>query len=983
MEVSIDRFTAADFPPGALLSVRCGRTRRQAPIHEVYHQPLKFATTLDEISEPLRVDVLAPVATARVVPRGHEERVTVRFKEKPDWDLGLSLRHRTAASDASACGRCSPVAQECRTERVQDAATNARAFLERYRLPQYMQCILKAVLDTRPNDPFAYMCELMQSPYGRSGSFAGPAGLRGERHEAAAAVAGEALGVVAGMPVAPPVPLPGGGDALHGAAAPLAATEGRAAAVAASGEGGGAVCQEPPLAEGRQLPPVESPAAANVGEVGPAAVSPPPRRGLAPAVEVELQCTQAFSTCAAVPSEGMEPLCVAQPGGAHLRDGATKPTLPVEVSAVATDAGESSSVGFGRHPELRERVMEVPQREAPAGMEGPPSPEPPPAAKTDARSFQEVPSAAAPAPSTAPGRAAGPESPESEGGDLVEERRGRSEEVLQPEAPVGGDLVEGLRSRGEKARQPEEPTDMEGPPSPEPLVPSPGIASLQEVDSAAASASPPLDRPSPEDGLPQDEAQPSAACAAPPEVESSAAVDVGERFGAGVGARLELQEKGVEVPQSEAAAGMEGAPSPDATNWREVASNTAPAPPSLGGVAQELAEAADVDVVERLRGRGEEELQPEVPGGMEGPPSPEPPAPSPDATNLQEVASAAAPASPAHNGPPQAHTVPSPGMEREERPPEAQPSAALSAPADVQSLAAADVGDSVGVVVGTCPELREGGADVPPPEAQVSCMSPALSFDASSLREVASAAAPAPPGLDTGGCEPMEESRVRGEEVLKADARALGAMNLQEVESVAVPAPRAGLATALELEEGLPQKEAQLSTASAESMEAPQPHAPAGMERPISPESPAPRDLHEVASAAAPPPPATGSLAQALAPGLEAAEGRPQEEAQPFAARAALAKTGAGAVMAGAQAEAEREAPPAAHPEGPPPRSTSDRQAAHLEGPKESEEFRCLRAELQQVRARFGSLHSEVGDLETLMNSLRAEHKELETRLRK
>lgn len=60
-------------PDGCVLSVRAGSTRRQAPVSA--DRPFRFPTSTSE-ALPFKVDVLEPVATARLILRPGEERRT-------------------------------------------------------------------------------------------------------------------------------------------------------------------------------------------------------------------------------------------------------------------------------------------------------------------------------------------------------------------------------------------------------------------------------------------------------------------------------------------------------------------------------------------------------------------------------------------------------------------------------------------------------------------------------------------------------------------------------------------------------------------------------------------------------------------------------------------------------------------------------------------------------------------------------------------
>merc|ERR1719277_2616107 len=100
MEVAI---TDHEFlPENSLVSIRFGSTRRQAPLDTVRDHPLKFPCALEACCEPLKIDVLQPVASARLVLHGHEERYRIGLdtKDKSLMALGLKVNNSPGAGAA-------------------------------------------------------------------------------------------------------------------------------------------------------------------------------------------------------------------------------------------------------------------------------------------------------------------------------------------------------------------------------------------------------------------------------------------------------------------------------------------------------------------------------------------------------------------------------------------------------------------------------------------------------------------------------------------------------------------------------------------------------------------------------------------------------------------------------------------------------------------------------------------------------------------
>ena len=109
MEIIVDH--SVGIPDGSILSVRCGGTRRQAPLETLASHPLKFPSLLGaaesesesfslfcdaaepagEIGEPLKIDVLQPLASARLVLHPQEDLYSVAFEHDPEMPACLKF----------------------------------------------------------------------------------------------------------------------------------------------------------------------------------------------------------------------------------------------------------------------------------------------------------------------------------------------------------------------------------------------------------------------------------------------------------------------------------------------------------------------------------------------------------------------------------------------------------------------------------------------------------------------------------------------------------------------------------------------------------------------------------------------------------------------------------------------------------------------------------------------------------------------------
>lgn len=167
----------SNLPENSIVSIRFGSTRRQAPLDTVRSHPLKFPCSLEACYEPLKIDVLQPVATARLVLHAHEERYRIGLdtKDKSHMSLGLSVNNSTGgATPIPAAG---PPPELGGPLKFQDAAASAREYLEVHGLLRYVQALLHAVIQVRPKDPYFFMMQQLGAAQGYSqGPFASQPG---------------------------------------------------------------------------------------------------------------------------------------------------------------------------------------------------------------------------------------------------------------------------------------------------------------------------------------------------------------------------------------------------------------------------------------------------------------------------------------------------------------------------------------------------------------------------------------------------------------------------------------------------------------------------------------------------------------------------------------------------------------------------------------------------------------------------------------
>ncbi|OLQ02523.1 hypothetical protein AK812_SmicGene14627 [Symbiodinium microadriaticum] len=145
-----------------IVSVRCGSTRRQAPLDIARCQALKFPSNLETLNEPLKIDVLKPVASARLVLHPQQDEYFMNFLDKPDMAIGLNVQPASQTSegvaDAGTAGH-----HPGRKQGQSQGPASARDYLELHGVLKYVQSMLTALIQTKPKDPYDFMLHQLSS----------------------------------------------------------------------------------------------------------------------------------------------------------------------------------------------------------------------------------------------------------------------------------------------------------------------------------------------------------------------------------------------------------------------------------------------------------------------------------------------------------------------------------------------------------------------------------------------------------------------------------------------------------------------------------------------------------------------------------------------------------------------------------------------------------------------------------------------------
>jgi len=170
MELAL--FETAGLPDGAVLSVRAGNTRRQAPLP--LQGPLRFPN-LPFNAKQLKLDVMQTLGSAKCELKAAKElesySVLVDMSDGGRARIGFTVREQP-----NLCGKR---AAELKQADKQDgavadadtnvassektwAATDTRQYARGHNIPNFVQEMLQMVLRDKPDAPFSFMAEYLQ-----------------------------------------------------------------------------------------------------------------------------------------------------------------------------------------------------------------------------------------------------------------------------------------------------------------------------------------------------------------------------------------------------------------------------------------------------------------------------------------------------------------------------------------------------------------------------------------------------------------------------------------------------------------------------------------------------------------------------------------------------------------------------------------------------------------------------------------------------
>jgi len=153
MEVVVQSLQGVE--TGSIISIRAGTTRRQGPTP--LDRPFRFPNLPLNVGS-LKVDVLRPLGSCRVsVAPEAEEEYSVLFPQIEGMDaMKMELLVREMPQMCGVAHGDPDLAMED-AERRNSAEDSARAYLERWRLMDFVREMLQYIIREKPQDPYAFM----------------------------------------------------------------------------------------------------------------------------------------------------------------------------------------------------------------------------------------------------------------------------------------------------------------------------------------------------------------------------------------------------------------------------------------------------------------------------------------------------------------------------------------------------------------------------------------------------------------------------------------------------------------------------------------------------------------------------------------------------------------------------------------------------------------------------------------------------------
>lgn len=139
-------------PEGCILSIRSGTIRRQAPLAS--GKAFKFP---DPLSNPLKFDLLMPVASGHLVTRPGQEQYKVDFGEGGAMNCELQVKPSQPSATVN-----TKTADEPKKD---SSIAGAKEFLEQHAILEFVQAVLHTIITEKPKDPYMEMARHFMCGY--------------------------------------------------------------------------------------------------------------------------------------------------------------------------------------------------------------------------------------------------------------------------------------------------------------------------------------------------------------------------------------------------------------------------------------------------------------------------------------------------------------------------------------------------------------------------------------------------------------------------------------------------------------------------------------------------------------------------------------------------------------------------------------------------------------------------------------------------
>jgi len=148
-------------PQTGVISIRAGGTRRQAQLASL-DRPFKFPTRPEECNT-FKVDVLDLLGSGRLAYNPSEDEYSLVLEPaegvsaSPDESSGMEVAFRVRSSDGEKAAELGEEAAAADEERDRRKEQDARQYLEKHGLTNFMQFLMQSLMKDKPANPYSFL----------------------------------------------------------------------------------------------------------------------------------------------------------------------------------------------------------------------------------------------------------------------------------------------------------------------------------------------------------------------------------------------------------------------------------------------------------------------------------------------------------------------------------------------------------------------------------------------------------------------------------------------------------------------------------------------------------------------------------------------------------------------------------------------------------------------------------------------------------